>query len=299
LPNENAPLRAVEELIMTICRRVLLFFLAAALLSPIVTAQNRPQPPGTPRIYIFENGSIKGLDPKLFNFTREELKEVDFVNISYLIVHPRGTLMFDAGAVPDSHFKADGSPVTEGIMSATKPLKPQLAAAGYKPSDVTYFAMSHFHSDHTANANDFASATWIVQKAERDAMFADKPQGIIQPMHYNLLKDAKTKLLNNEDFDVFGDGTVVVKSTPGHTPGHQVVFVKLAKTGPVLLGGDLYHYPEERTTGRIPTFEFNAEQSKASRAKVEAFVKETKAQLWIEHDIATHMKLPKAPAFVE
>jgi N-acyl homoserine lactone hydrolase len=228
---------------MTICRRLALLGVAAALLVPTLAAQNRPQPPKTPRIYIFENGGIKGLDPKLFNFTREELKEVDFVNISYLIVHPRGTLMLDSGAIPDSQLKADGSQVTEGIMFANKQLKPQLAAAGYKPSDVTYFVLSHYHSDHTANANDFAASTWIVQRAERDAMFAEKPQGIIQPTHYNLLKDAKTKLLNNEDFDVFGDGTVVVKSTPGHTPGHQVVFVKLAKTGPVLLAGDLYHYP--------------------------------------------------------
>ena len=234
----------------------------------------------------------------LFNFKREEIKEPDFVNISYLIVHPRGTLMLDSGAIPDASFKGN-APVTEGIMSAARPLKPQLAAAGYAPSDVTYFALSHLHSDHTANANDFAGATWIVQKAERDAMFADKPQGIIRPEHFSALKNAKTKLLNDEDFDVFGDGAVIVKSAPGHTPGHQVVFVKLAKRGSVLLAGDLYHYPEERTTGRIPTFEFNAEQSRAARQKIEAFVKETKAELWIEHDIATHATLPKAPAYIE
>src|SRR3970282_1215802 len=77
--------------------------------------------------------------PALFNFTRDELAEVDFVNISYLIVHPRGALMFDTGAVPDSEFPADGSPVTEGIMSATQPLKPQLAAAGFTPSGVEHF----------------------------------------------------------------------------------------------------------------------------------------------------------------
>jgi N-acyl homoserine lactone hydrolase len=280
-------------------RRLLCLASLAALFASSVIAQRVPTPPTTPRIYIFDNGSIKGLDPALFNFKKEEIKEPDFVVVSYLIAHPRGTLMFDSGTVPDADFKADGTPVTAGIMSATRPLKPQLAAAGYKPSDVTYFAMSHLHSDHTANANDFAGATWIVQKAERDAMFADKPQGIIQPAHFSALKTAKTKILNDEDFDVFGDGTVVVKSAPGHTPGHQVLFVKLAKTGPVLLAGDLYHYPEERTTGRVPTFEFNADQSRAARAKIEAFVKSTGAQLWIEHDIATHAKLPKSPAFVE
>ena len=277
-------------------------FTAAAFvvaLLALTAAQQRPASVKSVRLYVFENGSIRGLDPKLFNFTRAELKEVDFTNTSYLIVHPRGTLMFDSGAVEDSHFKSDGAPVTEGIMSATKPLLPQLASAGYKPSDINYFALSHYHSDHTANSNAFAGATWIVQKAERDFMFADKPQGIIQPAQYNALKNAKTRLLNDEDFDVFGDGAVVVKSAPGHTPGHQVLFVKLPKTGPVLLAGDLYHYPEERTTGRVPTFEFNAEQSKASRAKIEAFIKQAGAQLWIEHDIATHAKLPKAPAFVE
>jgi glyoxylase-like metal-dependent hydrolase (beta-lactamase superfamily II) len=272
--------------------------LAVAMLA-LATAQERPPAVKSVRLYVFENGSIRGLDPKLFNFTREELKEVDFTNTSYLIVHPKGTLMFDSGAVEDSHFKSDGAPVTEGIMSASKPLLPQLASAGYKPSDITYFALSHYHSDHTANANAFASATWIVQRAERDFMFADKPQGIIQPTQYSALKGAKTKLLNNEDFDVFGDGAVVIKTAPGHTPGHQVLFVRLPKTGPVLLAGDLYHYPEERTTGRIPTFEFNAEQSKVSRARIEGFIKQTGAQLWIEHDIATHAKLPKAPAFIE
>lgn len=285
---------------MMLRRRVLFLLAATAVLTVAVsTAQQRRATVTSPRIYVFDTGSIKGLDPKLFNFTREELKAVDFVNTAYLIVHPKGTLMFDTGAVLDSHFKGDGAPITEGILSASKPLKPQLAAVGYAPADITYLAMSHYHSDHTANANDFAGATWIVQRAERDFMFAEKPQGIIQPTHYSALKGAKTTLLDHTDLDVFGDGTVVVKSAPGHTPGHQVLFVRLAKRGPVLLAGDLYHYPEERTTGRIPTFEFNAEQSRVSRQSIEAFIKQTGAELWIEHDIATHARLPKAPDFVE
>jgi glyoxylase-like metal-dependent hydrolase (beta-lactamase superfamily II) len=105
--------------------------------------------------------------------------------------------------------------------------------------------------------------------------------------------------LNTEDFDVFGDGSVVVMSTPGHTPGHQVVAVKLANRGTVVLAGDLYHYPEERTTGRTPTFEFDAERSKVSRARIEEYVKANGAELWIEHDVATHAALPKAPLFVD
>jgi glyoxylase-like metal-dependent hydrolase (beta-lactamase superfamily II) len=88
-------------------------------------------------------------------------------------------------------------------------------------------------------------------------------------------------------------------ATPGHTPGHQVVAVKLANAGTVVLGGDLYHYPEERTTGRVPTFEFDAEQSRASRAKIEAYLEQSGAKLWIEHDIPTHAALPKSPGYVD
>ncbi|MBM3820285.1 MAG: N-acyl homoserine lactonase family protein [Acidimicrobiia bacterium] len=278
--------------------RVTVFVLVAGL-GAILTAQQRPAAVPSPRIYVFENGYIKGLSVKLFNFAPDEIAQPNLVNISYLVVHPKGTLQFDAGAVADSQFTAGGGPVVAGIMSADRPLLPQLAAAGYRPSEVTYFAMSHYHSDHTANANAFAGATWIVQKAERDWMFADTPQGIVQPASYSALRNAKTRVLDNEDLDVFGDGTVRVISTPGHTPGHQVVFVRLARRGPVILAGDLYHYPEEITTGRIPTFEFSADQSRASRAKVLELMKQTRAELWIEHDIATHERLPKAPAFVE
>jgi hypothetical protein len=78
-----------------------------------------------------------------------------------------------------------------------------------------------------------------------------------------------------------------------------MLFLKLEKTGPLLLAGDLYHYPEERTTGRVPTFEYNADQSRATRKKLEAFITQTRAKLWIEHDMATHAALPKAPQFVE
>lgn len=270
--------------------------IAVSVLVASVAAQSRPANVTTPRLYVFEGGYIRGLDTKLFGFERSEIKEPNFIIISYLVVHPKGTLMWDAGGVPDADFK-DGT-VAEGVITSDKPLKPQLAAVGYTPADIDYLGLSHYHSDHTANANDFTNATWIVQKAERDAMFAG-PVAIMRPSDFAKLKDAKTKLLDNEDFDVFGDGTVIVKPAPGHTPGHQMLYVKLAKRGPVVLSGDLYHYPEERTTGRLPTFEHSPAVSRVTRPAVEAFVEQTGAELWIEHDIATHAALPKAPAYVE
>ena len=263
------------------------------------TGRQHAQAPAGPRLYVFENGFIRGLDTMLFNLPRDQVKEPDFVNTSYLIVHPQGTLQFESGGIPDSQFKGDGALVVEGVQSANTPLLPQLTTAGFRPADITFFVLSHYHADHTGNANAFAGSTWITQKAERDFMFSDNPQGIIQPATYSALRKAKTRILDNEDLDVFGDGSVRVISAPGHTPGHQVLLVRLAKRGPVLLAGDLYHYPEERAKGILPTFEFNADQSRAARAKIESVLKQTGAELWIEHDMATHAKLPKSPAYVE
>ena len=115
----------------------------------------------------------------------------------------------------------------------------------------------------------------------------------------NKLQNSRMQLLEGKDFDVFGDGTVVVKAAYGHTPGHQVINVKLAKTGQILLSGDLYHYREERFTDKTPVFEFNGPQSLAARAEIEAFLKKSGSQLWIEHDLQLFRTLKIAPAYLE
>jgi N-acyl homoserine lactone hydrolase len=261
-----------------------------------VTGAGAPAPVTSPRLYVFDLGKLTIPDPKNFGFTREELATTDLVVAGYLIVHPKGLLQWDTGVVPDAEV---GTAVRGAERAEGHRLKDELMQIGYQPSDVTFFGLSHYHSDHTANANYFAASTWLVRKAERDLMFAEKPPGIMNPAHFSELKNAKTIIIDKDDFDVFGDGTVVVKSTPGHTPGHQVLVVKLPKTGTIVLVGDLYHYPEERTAQKFPTFEFNVEQSRASRMMIEDFVKKNNAQLWIEHDYANHAKLKKSPAYYE
>lgn len=262
-------------------------------------AQAAQKPPSSLRLYVFDCGVIKGLGVNMFNFKEGEVPARDFVVPCYLVVHPKGTLIWDVGVIPDSAFPEGGGPVTQGISTATQTLKSQLAAIGYQPSDITYLSLSHYHSDHTANANEFAGSTWLVSQAERDAMFAEKPAGIIQQDSFKALKDSKTVILKQDEYDVFGDGKVIIKSAPGHTPGHQVLFLKLRKTGPLLVAGDLYHYPEEATMNRFPTFEYNKEQSAASRAAIAEFQKKTHAQMWIEHDAATFAKLKKSPAYYD
>ena len=257
--------------------------------------------PAKLRLYVLDCGTIAAMDPTLFGVKPEELvHEASFVTPCYLIVHPKGTLIWDVGQVPDQDIPDDGTEaVVQGLLKAKRRLSTQLAALGYQPKDITFLAMSHYHIDHTANANRFAASTWIVQQAEYDAMFSDAKRDIRSPETYSELKSAKRITLNNEDHDVFGDGTVIIKSAPGHTPGHQVLFLKLARFGPLLLAGDLYHLPEERTLDRVPTFDFDAAMTRQTRRKVDEFLQQTGATMWIQHDPPTYARLKKAPQYYD
>jgi N-acyl homoserine lactone hydrolase len=262
-------------------------------------AQKTAAPVTSLRVYLFDCGLIKGEQPTGYGLKNEDVKNTDMVVPCYLIVHPKGTLMWDVGLIPDSKFNGD-KPLTQTedgeTESSPKPLLPQLAALGYRPDNITYIAFSHYHFDHTANANAFAGCTWLVHAKERDAMFAASPD---HQASYSRLRSSKTVLLPDTDYDVFGDGTVVIKYTPGHTPGHQVLALKLPKTGPVLIAGDLWHYAAERTAIEAPHGEANRQQTMASRAAMEAYLKQSGAQLWIEHDPVTFNRLKKAPDYIE
>jgi N-acyl homoserine lactone hydrolase len=251
------------------------------------------------RLYVLDCGTISAMDPALFGLRASEInREATFVTPCYLIVHPKGTLIWDVGQVPDQDIPDDGTEVVQqGILKAKRRLGPQLAAIGFEPKDITYIAMSHYHADHTANANLFAGSIWIVQQAEYDVMFSDAQVGIRMPDTYKDLKTARRITLNNADYDVFGDGSVIIKTAPGHTPGHQMLFLKLKKFGPLLLAGDLYHLPEERTLDRVPTFDFDAAMTRATRKKVDQFLQQTGATLWIQHDPPTYASLKKAPQY--
>ena len=281
-------------------------FLALIAGAGAYAVQPRPQGLESPRLYVFDCGTLEG-DPARFSFKREEMATTDMSVACYLVVHPNGALMWDTGAVPDKEVTSENQRArhhivltnTERYVTLAKSLKSQLAEAGYAPADIRYVAMSHYHYDHTANTNDFASATWLVRQVERDTMFADKPPDNLLRATFDRLRNSKTVIIETDDYDVFGDGSVVIKWAPGHTPGHQVLFVKLAKTGPVLLSGDLYHYPEERTLDRVPTFEFDPGQTRRTRTAIDAFLKKSRAQLWIQHDFMANAALKKGPAFYD
>ena len=286
---------------------VLAAALSVALNFPPAFAQQpqRPQPPQSLRLYVLDCGRITPANADAYGFKPSELATMNMVTPCFLIVHPRGSLMWDTGEIPDSAFNDGVSPQKLNTFTVDRPLLPQLAAIGYTPANITFMALSHYHGDHVANANLFAGSTWIVQKGDRDPILAPRPAvppavgRVPDAKFFEGLANSKTVLLNGEDHDVFGDGTVVIKSTPGHTPGHQSLFLKLPNTGRVLLVGDLYHYPEEITYKKIPSFDTNKEQTAKSRTMIEEFVRQNRAQLWIQHDYTAGIKRKIAPEFYD
>ena len=286
-------------------RKALLVILAAALAG--VACNPTAPAAASPRLYVLDGGLLAS-DPARYRLAEAEVQSVPLSIAAYLIVHPGGVLLWDAGAIADDErtsqesgseqrvTRADGQ---ERIVTLAPTLEEQLRASGYSPSDVTHLALSHYHWDHTANANAFAHATWLVRQVERNAMFAGEAPGAARPATYSALKNSRAVIVAEEEHDIFGDGTVVIKYAPGHSEGHQVLYVKLARTGGVVLSGDLYHYPEERTLGRLPTFEVSEEQTAASRRELDAFLTRTGARLWIQHDLIGHRTLRKAPEYYE
>jgi N-acyl homoserine lactone hydrolase len=270
----------------------------------VVGQPEKPQRANAMRLYVLDGGKIDQVSSREFGFQDDELSSEMFTPC-FLIVHPKGTLMWDTGEIPDSALETDGSPTTVRSYTVSKPLLPQLAAIGYMPADITYLAMSHYHNDHVANANSFAGSTWLVQRAEREAMFAPKldpaRNGPIppNPAFYCALEQSKTIILEGEDYDVFGDGQVVIKFTPGHTAGHQSLFLRLNQTGPVLISGDLYHYAQEFNRAADFVNHASNEQTTKTRAAIEGFLKKESAQIWIQHDIAHGATLRKAPEFYD
>jgi glyoxylase-like metal-dependent hydrolase (beta-lactamase superfamily II) len=268
----------------------------------------KASPPKSPRLYVFDCGMLT-VSPEgvpRYHVTLAEVGESRMPVPCFLVAHPKGTLMWDVGVIPDERVEKEAASggarydVNSTVAALVKrTLKSQLAAIGYAPADITYVAISHAHKDHTANLNQFAASTWLVRPAEREFMFRPGNERV-EPSFYNKLEKSKIVSIEKDEYDVFSDGTVIIKAAPGHTPAHQVLVLRLASTGRIMLGGDLYHYPPERTLHRAPPDnEFSVQASAASRTAIEEYLARTKTAIWIQHDFKTIESLKMSPAYYE
>jgi N-acyl homoserine lactone hydrolase len=245
------------------------------------------------RLYVIDCGWAHAADQSRWSPGVNVGVPIDFSDNCYLIHHTSdGYLLWDTGITDRLVALPDGItvPTLTQTWHRTRTLTAALDAIGVRPADIRYVALSHVHPDHAGNVDEFPDATLIMQKAEWD--FASTlPQKPFSP-------DRKKELIEG-DKDLFGDGSVTILSTPGHTPGHQSLLVHLAKTGDVVLSGDAVHFQSNWDNRRVPDFNSDKTQSAASMEKIARILPEHHAQLWINHDKSSSDARRHAPEFYE
>ena len=256
-----------------------------------------------PKLYVFDCGRIRLASVEAFNLKETDTDVREVSAPCYVVDHPKGQLLWDAG-LPSELAAVEGWVTRPDGLSNTlsETLASQMARMdlGFDMSTLEYAAFSHIHWDHVGASNDIESGTWLVQQGDYDAAHAEGNMSVpaVQPELLTSIKTRPTQVLDG-DHDVFGDGAVRIIAAEGHTPGHQVLYVDLAATGPVVLSGDLYHFQYSRANRVVPLFNVDAEQTLRSMEKVEALVTETGADFWLQHDASLFDSQQKAPGFYQ
>ncbi|PTL85067.1 N-acyl homoserine lactonase family protein [Vitiosangium sp. GDMCC 1.1324] len=262
-----------------------------------------PRPSTSPpevRLYALDCGHFDIKDMGLFADTPEYNGVSGELAVScFLIRHPQGLLLWDTGLSDSIAESPDGGLDPVGNRARVRtPLRAQLGALGLSPEDVRYVAFSHLHADHAGNANAFTASTWILNRRELDwALQTPTPLGVV-PATFSAYRSVKTWLLEG-DTDVFGDGSVRILRTPGHTPGHQSLAVQLRHSGTVVLSGDLCHTRENWLRQRVPPFNDSREDTLRSIERIRTWVEDTHGRFVVQHAPEDVSALPRFPAFLE
>jgi N-acyl homoserine lactone hydrolase len=215
--------------------------------------------------------------------------KLTFVFSCYIIKHGDDYLLWDTGHA-----------MTMPNVAPKVSLVDQLAKINVTPDQIKYVGISHYHADHTGQIASFPKATLLIGAKEWDAISAPKPaEGVnYKPFESWIKGDSKVEP-QPIDKDVFGDGSVIMLRTPGHTPGHSSLLVKLAEMGPIIITGDAVHFRENLDTVGVPMFNFDRAQTVASIERLKKIAANLKATIIIQHDARDVEKLPPTPAFAK
>jgi N-acyl homoserine lactone hydrolase len=204
----------------------------------------------------------------------------------YLIKHGSDYMVWDTG-----------NPATGQPTSPKTSLVDLLGQLNLKPDDIRYVGISHYHGDHVGQLGSLPKATLLIGKGDWDVLTSAKPPQMANPAPFANWISGGGKVEPVEvDKDVFGDGTVVMLNTPGHTPGHHSLLVRLNGKGNVLLTGDLAHFQENYDSNGVPSFNTSHAETLASFDRFKKIAANLKATVIIQHDARDIGKLPAFPA---
>jgi N-acyl homoserine lactone hydrolase len=211
----------------------------------------------------------------------------------YLIGHNDRYMLWDTGV------SARAMTANHPVIKLKRTITDQLKEIGVTPDQVAFVGLSHYHGDHTGQATQFPKATLLIGAGDYHALKSKNPPGGAAPTHIQPWIDGKSKVEPLvEDRDVFGDGTVRMLQTPGHTPGHTALLVKLA-SGPVILAGDLWFTNDDAIRGTMPDFNTSRAETIASRERIARMAESMEAVVIIQHDPAHAPRIPAFPKAAE
>jgi glyoxylase-like metal-dependent hydrolase (beta-lactamase superfamily II) len=264
---------------------------ALGCLAMAAPADAQPARPGL-EMWRLDCGQIRVTNLDVFSDTYAYVgRQMTLTDSCYLIRNGDRYLLWDTGLpgeLAGQTEQGDGP----FRMSLRERLRDQLARIDVQPGQVTFVGISHYHDDHTGQAADFPGATLLVGAADWEAI-RGRPQAAARFRPWAEGQSRAQPL--GGDHDVFGDGSVTILNLPGHTPGHRALLVRLARTGPVMLTGDLYHFTENMRTGRMPIFNTNRADTLASMARFQEIARNLRARIVIQHEPADIRLLPAFP----
>jgi glyoxylase-like metal-dependent hydrolase (beta-lactamase superfamily II) len=242
------------------------------------------------RLYILQCGEVHAPDQSRWSPGVNVGKPIVNSDNCYLIRHGKDWLLWDTGYNDDYAGKPDGTKSGDSVVFRKESLAAELAALHLKPAEIRYVAISHMHPDHTGNVDLFPTSTIVMQRVEYDAIEA-LPKPPFTGQH--------SVLTLAGDWDVFGDGSVTILSTPGHTAGHESLLVRLKKTGNVVLSGDAVHFKDNWDNRRVPSMNVDKDKTLASMQRLADVMAQNHAQLWINHDKVQSDAQRHAPQFYD
>ncbi len=288
--------------------------LVALALGGFLNAAAAESPAGM-KLYVFSSGSLKLARGFLQNFGPMEPK-IDVPVAFFVIKHPKGNVLFDTGnndkLITDLGYWGKLAEVFEPNMTQADAIDVQLQKIGMTPADINYVVVSHMHLDHGGNVGKFPNSTLVIQEDELGfALFPDEPYaggyipgdvsvlraptGSSKPNAMNMLR------LSGGDFDLFGDGSVMVHSSRGHTKGSQMLVVRLPQAGPVILTGDAAYFRENVEKNMIPNIVLAYDPSGIMKGYdwIRRMIATQNASFFTSHDPDAFKAMRKAPEFYE
>jgi N-acyl homoserine lactone hydrolase len=270
--------RALSLLAIGVCTNALISLSASAQAAPDVTLTR------------FDCGTgVMPINPARFSDSFDYVgKELNLTLTfsCYLVKHGADYMVWDAGYAPGTNPSAPKVSMVD-----------QLTQLKLTADQIKYIGISHYHGDHIGQVGLFPKSTLLIGKGDWDVLTSANPNAMADPKPFAHWIGGGGKVDPvTLDKDVFSDGTVVMLDTPGHTPGHHSLLVRLKETGNVLLSGDLEHFRENYEGNGVTTFNTDRAATLASVDRFKKIAANLKATVIIQHDPRDVGKLPAFPA---